>query len=153
MVPAIVKTPLYEQDLVLWCADTVAKLRTGDFASLDIEHLVEEIEGLAGRDKTEVENRLDVLLCHVLKRLYVDSAYDYRGWEATIREQQKRLRRLLKQSPSLKNYFAEVFDEVWQDALTDVRQTYPKTAFPDQWQFSREVDVLLSEEFWKKNEA
>lgn len=150
MTQAIPKSTLYDQDMVLWCADTVEKLRAGDFTSLDVEHLIEEIEGLAGRDRSEVENRLDVLLAHVLKRLYVDSADNYRGWEITIREQQKCLRRLLKQSPSLKNYFAEVFDEVWQDAVTDVRKAYPKTAFPDQWQFSREVDVLLSEAFWQE---
>jgi hypothetical protein len=78
----------------------------------------------------------------------VDSFYDYWGWEATIREQQKWLRRLLKQSPSLKNYLADVFDEIWQDALTEVREAYPKTIFPDQLPFSREVELLLSKAFW-----
>jgi hypothetical protein len=150
MTQSIPKMPLYEQDMVLWCADMVAKLRAGDLVGLDIEHLIEEIEGLANRDKNEVESRLDILLSHVLKRLYVDSAYDYRGWEITIREQQKQLRRLLKQSPSLKNYLAEVFDEVWQDVLTDVHKAYPKTMFPDEWPFSRDVDRLLSNEFWQQ---
>lgn len=143
------KSDLYEQDLALWFADMVLKLQAGDFTKLDTEHLIEEIEGLAGRDRSELENRLDILLAHVLKRLYVDSSPNYRGWEVTIREQQRSLRRLLKQSPSLKNYFAKVFDEVWQDALAAVRREYPKTSFPDAWLLSREVDRLLTEEFWQ----
>jgi len=75
---------LYQQDLVAWCDDTVAKLKAGNFADIDIDSLIEEIEGLAGRDRRELENRLEVLLNHLLKRLYVDSPNDYRSWELTI---------------------------------------------------------------------
>jgi hypothetical protein len=150
MTPTLPKPSLYEQDMVLWCADTIAKLREGNFANLDIEHLVEEIEGLANRDKKEVESRLDVLLAHLLKRLYVNCPDNDCGWENTIREQRKQLRRLFKQSPSLKNHAAEVFLEAWQDALEDVRANYPNVEFPDQWQFSREVDLLLSKAFWEQ---
>jgi hypothetical protein len=42
-----------------------------DFYNLDVENLVEELEGLAGRDKRELKNRLRTLLEHLLKRLYV----------------------------------------------------------------------------------
>lgn len=61
---------LYQQDLVAWCENTVAKLKAGNFADIDIDSLIEEIEGLAGRDRRELENRLEVLLNHLLKRLY-----------------------------------------------------------------------------------
>ncbi len=138
---------LYEQDLALWLADTIAKLKVGNFEQIDIEHLVEEIEGLAGKDRRELQTRLKVLLAHRLKRIYVNSVYDNRGWENTIREQRDELLVLLEQSPSLKQYFLEVFDKVWQRALTDVRANYPEVAFPDQWQFSRDVETILTENF------
>lgn len=143
------KNDLYQQDLALWLADTVQKLRAGALSDLDVEHLIEELEGLAGRDRSELENRLDVLLSHALKRCYVKSAEDYRGWEITLREQQKRLRRLLKQSPSLKNYLNEVFDEVWQDAVSDLCKAYPEVVFPAQFPFSRDLETLLTTEFWR----
>ncbi len=149
MTQAMSKTTLYQQDMILWCADMVQRLQAGDFAGLDIDHLVEEIEGLVNRDRNEVESRLDVLFAHLLKRTYVDSLNDYRGCELTIREQQKQLRQLFKQSPSLKNYLTEVWDEVWQEVLTDVRIAYPKTIFPNVFPFSRAVEVLLSDEFWR----
>ena len=75
---------LYQQDLVAWYEDTVAKLKAGDFQEIDIDSLIEEIEGLAGRDRRELESRLEVLLTHLLKRLYVESPSDYRGWELTV---------------------------------------------------------------------
>jgi hypothetical protein len=57
--------------------------------------LIEEIEGLAGRDKRELESRLEVLLSHLLKRIYVKSENDIGGWELTIREQRNQLKKIL----------------------------------------------------------
>jgi hypothetical protein len=148
----MVKSPslptLYQQDLVAWCDDTVAKLKAGNFAALDIDGLIEEIEGLAGRDRRELENRVEVLLNHLLKRLYVASPDDYRSWELTIREQRRQLQKLLKQSPSLRKHWLDVFPELWENALSDAREDYPQTVFPDQWLGSTELTALLSEKVW-----
>ena len=37
---------LYEQDILLWSEETVAKLKARDFDHLDIENLIEEVEAL-----------------------------------------------------------------------------------------------------------
>lgn len=137
---------LYSRDFVIWCEETVAQLKARRLEQLDLEHLIEEIEGLAGRDRRELQSRLIVLLAHLLKRIYVRSSHDYRGWENTIREQRQELELLLKQSPSLRNYLAEVFDQSWQYALKNVRANYPQVQFPDVWPFSREVDDLLNQD-------
>lgn len=139
---------LYQRDFVAWCENTVTKLKAHAIEALDFDSLIEEIEGLAGRDRRELESRLLVLLEHLLKRLYVCSSYDYNGWQNTIKEQRRELRLLLKQSPSLRNYFIQVFDDAWQEALKQVRRDYPEVQFPEQWHFSREVEALLDEEFW-----
>lgn len=139
---------LYQQDLVAWCEDTIAKLKSGQFAEIDIDSLIEEIEGLAGRDRRELESRMEVLLNHLLKRLYVASPDDYRGWELTIREQRRQLQKLLKQSPSLKNHWVNAYPEAWSTALSDAREDYPQTEFPDQWPLRCDIDVLLDKKFW-----
>ncbi len=149
MSQPVVQSQLYERDFFLWVADTVAKLKARNFAQLDLENLIEEIESLAGRERRELESRLDVLLNDLLKRCYIPTPENYRGWELTIREQRKQLQRLLKQSPSQRNYLSEVFNETWQVALADVRQDYPKIKFPDEWQFNRDVEAILSEKFWQ----
>jgi hypothetical protein len=148
MTESVQSQKLYQQDLVAWCEDTVAKLKAGNFHEIDINSLIEEIAGLAGRDRRELKSRLRVLLAHLLKRLYVNFPDHYRGWEITIREQRQQLLDLLEQSPSLRNEFSAIFPKCWTEALAIVREDYPDTKFPDEWQLSREIDALLSEKFW-----
>lgn len=139
---------LYKQDLVAWCDDTVTKLKAGHFDEIDIDSLIEEIKGLAGRDRRELKNRLRLLLAHLLKRLYMESPDNYRGWEITIREQRQQLLDLLEQSPSLRSEVPAIFSKCWDEALASVREDYAQVEFPDEWQFNREIDALLSEKFW-----
>ena len=58
------QTTLYERDLNLWLENAIAQLKSGDLQNLDIENLIEELEGLAGRDKRELKSRLTTLLEH-----------------------------------------------------------------------------------------
>lgn len=141
---------LYEQDFAQWIEATVNCLKAKDTENLDWDHLIEEIEDLGKSQRRELENRLDVLLAHLLKRCYVAMPDCYRGWQMTIQEQRNVLRRLLKQSPSLKNYFEEGFDQVYQDAVAAVKAGYPETQFPETWHFSRDIDAILAEEFWEQ---
>jgi hypothetical protein len=148
MNPITLQSSLYEQDFYLWSEDTATKLRSGKLSEIDLDILAEEIETLGRSEKQQLENRLEVLLTHLLKRIYLDSAYDNRGWELTIAEQRRKLRRLLKQSPSLKQYFEQVFDEIYQDALSQVKMEYNKVPFPDTCPFSHELEIVLQETFW-----
>ncbi len=144
---------LYEQDFSLWVADTVTKLKAGNIAGLDMQNLIEEIECLGKAERHELENRLRRLLEHLLKRCYVDSAYDNRGWQLTIREQRDRLQRLLKQSPSLNRACLEDLPEAYAFALQQVRIEYAQVFFPDQCPFSNDIDLLLTEEFWQNRSS
>jgi Domain of unknown function DUF29. len=145
-IPA--NSTLYEQDFCLWVDETVAKLRAGKFDQVDWEHLVEEVEALAKRDRRELESRLRVLLSHLLKRGYVESPEDYRGWESTIREQRSEIQLLLRDSPSLKVYLAEIFEASWRYAIEQVKDDYPGAVLPIQCPFPKEIDPLLTQKFW-----
>ncbi len=152
MNQAIVPLSLYEQDFALWLSHTATCLQQRDIDYLDWDHLLEEIEALARSERQELENRLEVLLSHLLKRLYVSSPDDDCNWQGTIQEQRNQLKRLLKKSPSLKPYFAEVFTDVYQDALAQVCEVYPDTTFPTEWQFNLEIEAVLEERFWRSNQ-
>ncbi len=153
MTQAQIQKTLYANDLVAWLDDTAIKLKQRRFDDIDIDSLVEEIEGLAGRDRRELKNRLIVLLSHLIKRLHVDLPNDYRGWELTIREQRRQLSDLLEQSPSLRNYWIEVFSVAWETALSETREEYPQAQLPDQWMFITEIDAFLIEKFWNRDES
>ena len=142
---------LYESDLNLWLEQTIAQLKVGDLPNLDITNLIEELEGLAGRDRRELESRLERLLEHILKSCYVDLPDCDRGWVVTILHQRSELRKILKQSPSLKRVFSDAFAESFSTALSIVRIEYIQTNFPNTWQFSQDIDAILSINFWENN--
>jgi hypothetical protein len=57
---------LYESDFYNWTVEQVKRLRLGKLDDLDLENLAEEIESLGNQKKSELENRLGVLLGHFL---------------------------------------------------------------------------------------
>jgi hypothetical protein len=91
----------YEDDLYGWAQAQAAAVRDGRWADIDVEHLAEEIEDVAGSVKRELRSRLEVLLLHLLKQQYQPER-ETRSWSLTIAEQAGRVAELLVESPSLK---------------------------------------------------
>ena len=108
-------TNLYENDYFQWIENTVARLKNRDFENIDLENLIEEIETLGRSEKRELESRLTILLMHLLKYKYQPSKRS-NSWRFTIREQRLRILKSFKDSPSLNNYFQNIFSEIYSDA-------------------------------------
>ena len=140
---------LYEQDILLWVEETVAKLRAHDFENLDLDNLIEEVESLGISQKKELISRLITLIEHLLKRLYVDIPYYFNGWERTIRNQRNELQVLIKQVPSLKTRWNDSFADAWEIALKTVREEYREVKFPHRWELSSDLQIMLSDRFWE----
>jgi hypothetical protein len=98
-------TGLYETDFYQWTVEQSQFLALGKLQSLDLENLFEEIESLGKQQQQDLENRLAVLLGHLLKWNFQPDIRT-RSWRATIKEQRLRIQLLLKKSPSLKSYLA-----------------------------------------------
>lgn len=109
---------LYKIDYNLWVLETVQKLQNRDFASLDLENLIDEVIDLSRRDKRKLENLLTRLIEHLLKLAYWDSERERNigHWQGEIRAFRKQIKKELRSSPSLKNYCQEIFEESYQDA-------------------------------------
>jgi hypothetical protein len=142
-------TTLYETDYLLWTEETIAKLKARAFNQVDVENLIEEIEDLGRSQKRELRQRLAILLEHLLKRLYVNMPQEYNGWERTIREQRRQIKLEIKASPSLKSIWEQSFDLAWEFALETVRDDYSQFDFPDLWPFGRDIDSILTVNFWQ----
>ena len=91
---------------------------------LDIVNLVEEIESLGKQERRELENRLGVLIGHLLKWNYQQEKRS-KSWKATIREQRKSIQRLINQNPSLKPYVEEAIAHAHELGLALVVKETP----------------------------
>lgn len=140
---------IYDRDFALWIDDTVSKLKAREFNQVDWDNLIEEVESLGKSQRKAVRSFLLKLLEHLLKRCYVDLTECYRGWEIEIRNFRRELKQEFKDSPSLKTFLLEIFNESYQDALEAMREVYPDVAFPDVCPFPQDVEALLTEKFWK----
>jgi Domain of unknown function DUF29 len=106
---------LYERDYYLWLIDTVQILKEGNLQNLDLPNLIEEIEDMGRSEKRALESNLIVVLMHLLKYKYqVDRRSN--SWRFTIKEHRRRLKKSFQESPSLKKYLTEIFNECYQDA-------------------------------------
>lgn len=140
---------LYQQDFVQWTEEQARHIQNQELDAIDWQNIQEEIAALGRSEKHQLDNRLEVLLEHLLKRCYINSTYDNRGWELTIKEERKQIQRLLRISPSLKNYVETVLEEIWQDARSDVQDIYPNITLPDTNPFSEDLETLLTKTFWQ----
>jgi uncharacterized protein DUF29 len=138
---------LYVTDFALWIQQTVNSIRSQDYSNVDWENLIEEIEALGKRDRRELESRLTTLFEHALKRNYVNLPECYGGWEATISRIQQELSRILRDSPSLRNYFLTIYDECYQNARKNMSKEY-ESKFYDDCPFPKDIEILLTENFW-----
>ncbi len=71
MTELLTPQSLYDQDILLWVEDTVAKLKAHDFGNLDLENLIEEIDTLGKSQRNAIRSLLRRLIEHLLKRCYV----------------------------------------------------------------------------------
>jgi hypothetical protein len=143
-----ISIPLYDQDFALWIETTVNQLKSKNFTELDLENLINEVESLGRQDKRELESRLITLFEHAIKRRYVPLSDCYRGWENTLKRTQKELKKNLRDSPSLKNYFLAILNDCYQDAVDNLQDDYDIN-FPENSPFPETIEVLLNEKFWQ----
>ncbi len=109
---------LYDSDYQLWLENTINQLRRGDFQSVDWQNLLEELADLGKNNRRALESLLTRLLEHLLKLTYWQSQRDYNqaGWKKEIRNFRIQIKKILKDSPSLKSYLREILQECYLDA-------------------------------------
>jgi len=141
---------MYETDFYGWTQNQATTLRAKNFAALDLDNLIEEIESMGRSEKRELESRLELLLMHLLKWQY-QSNFRSKSWQLTIKEQRKRVAKHLKDNPSLKGFLAEMYREVYDYAVLEAAKEtgMDETVFPQQcpWTFEQAMDA----DFWPQS--
>ncbi len=123
-------TELYLEDEVAWLDAMVDRLRAGAYADLDYASLTEFLTDMAISERREVENRLAVLLAHILKWLYQPDRRS-NSWRATIIEQRQKLNRRVGRGV-LRNHALASLADCYADAVevAAAEAGLPAEAFP-----------------------
>ena len=137
---------LYEQDLFAWTQQQVNLLTHQRWHELDVENLIDELEGMARRDRREMINRLIILIAHLLKWEFQPD-HQSGSWRGSIQEQRLQLNGLLEDSPSLHQQFIESLEKAYPQAvkLASKETELPTTKFPNECPY--ELAQLLDEDF------
>jgi len=107
---------LYGRDYYSWALEQSSALRERRFDALDMDHLAEEVEGLAKSERRELRNRLMRVLVHLLEGRF-QAAHRSRSWETTLISQRVQIAALLDDSPSLRIELPESVERAYGLAL------------------------------------
>ncbi|HUB47960.1 MAG TPA: DUF29 domain-containing protein [Acetobacteraceae bacterium] len=112
----------YDTDLLLWSerqTDLLRRMGAGERVNdqVDWANVAEEIESLGISQKHQLRSRLGTILLHLIK-LQASPATDPRpGWKQTILRERVGIKKLIKDSPSLRPTVPALVDDEINDAV------------------------------------
>ena len=130
---------LYETDYLKWLNDTIQQIQNQDYDHIDWQNLIEEIEDMGRNERRALESNLIIVFLHLLKWQYQPQKRSG-SWERSLIEHRRRIRKALKESPSLNSYLEEILLESYTEA---VKQAKAETKLPIST-FSSECPYQLS---------
>jgi hypothetical protein len=151
---------LYGKDYTAWTKQTAELLKAGRFSELDVDHLLEELEGMGASEQRELVNRLRILLAHLLKWQYQYKQlserwqeFDGRSWRATIVEQRDGIQTLLEDYPGTKRFLADSTVSGYHHArrLAAKETRLPISTFPETCPYSQAQ--ILDDDFYPPMEG
>jgi Domain of unknown function DUF29 len=118
---------LYEKDFYAWAYEQATALRAArdlmrpgrnkPLENLDWENLAEEIEGLAQRDRRELESRIALIIEHLTKLRHSPARDPRAGWTETVGRSRRDIQRMLNDSPSLRRQLPALIEGNASDAV------------------------------------
>ena len=143
---------LYEDDYYAWVQDQVRALRERRIEEIDWENVAEEVDDLGKSVRWSIQNHLETLVEHLIKLAHTQGslrARNARLW-TTVRLARTKIRRQLRQNPSLRPKMSELFQEAYEDGRTrglatiDILEKEIPAMSP--WT----LEQVLDDSFWPK---
>jgi hypothetical protein len=144
-----VYSPLYERDFHAWTEEQARLLDKGQLDALDVDHLIAELQLMAGNERRALGSRLEVLLLHLLKWQYQpERRRTGHSWEYSIREARERLQDMLDEGESLSGHVPRLVERHYPRAQRKAaRQTgLPPATFPATCPWT--IAQVLDADFW-----
>lgn len=128
----------YETDFYAWTKQQADLLKNRDFAHIDIENLIEEIESLGRSERDKLTSHLRNYLLHKLKYEFQPSKRSH-SWVYSLRNAREESLDTLNENPSLKPQVDELIKKAYKYARNDaiIETGLDEKAFPKKcpWTF------------------
>jgi Domain of unknown function DUF29 len=108
---------LYETDFYVWALAQADLLRARRFDALDLDNLIEEVEGLADTKLAAVLSNAAVVIEHLLKLQHSPATDPRNSWRASVREHRRRL--WIESTPRLTEMLGDRLPELYARARDD----------------------------------
>lgn len=108
---------LYDADVYDWALEQAELLRARRFDALDLDNLIEEVQGLADTKLAAVLSDAAVVMEHLLKLQYSPATDPRNKWRASVREHRRRL--WFELTPRLTRILADRLPEAYARARAD----------------------------------
>ena len=122
-----------DRDYDLWLQEQADKLRSRSFADLDVDNLVEELEGLVRGEKSAVESFAYQIILHLLLIDYwtTESERNRNHWRAEINGFQYQLQNKL--TTNLNNHLSDNLERIYKKAKkgAELKTGLESNRFPD----------------------
>ena len=137
----------YDTDFSVWLEAQAAALRDRKWDALDLEHLIEEIEGMAKSQQHAIRSHLVVLLQHLLKWRYQPD-HQSGSWRGSITGARLEIELYLEDNPSLVRRLPEFLAWAYPRAcrLAADETGLPSATFPDACEWP--LVAILDPAFW-----
>ncbi len=138
---------LYERDFFAWTQEQARAVEKGRWSDLDAANVAEELRSAGRTLQREIEDRLEILISHLLKW---QRLAEYRGfaWKENIDRQRRELAEIAADNPSLAGFLRDAVADVYDDARRRLKyETYFFTTdFPATCPFT--VDQVFSADYY-----
>jgi Domain of unknown function DUF29 len=104
----------HEDDLYTWTREQIALLRSRELNEIDTANITAELLNVGKDLIRRLHSSIAVLTMHLLKWDHQPEKRS-RSWALTVREQRRRIDRLLHDNPSLRSKVAEVYEAGYAD--------------------------------------
>lgn len=131
---------LHDRDFYAWTLAQAAALQEGRFSDLDLPNLVDEVGSMAQQEVDRLQERLERLTHQLLLWEFRPASRSPSRW-LTIRNQRRRVSRVLQRSPSLARRRDQIFSRAYtygRFAALREADDLPMSALPSENPFSWE---------------
>ena len=144
---------LYNRDFYSWTVQQSMLMRRNDFAAIDWDNVIEEMESMAIEQRNRWEKHCARTIEHLLKIEYYREATDkvLKHWMREVMDFRQEMAELIEKNPGLKGEYAEMMADAWKRGRRYARRRLAEYAEDNDPQTTwkkayREWDSLLPAE-------